>query len=218
MGREQRQRDLAAAFFTPAERERIRQAVVAVEATTSGEIATMVVAMSDRYREAAALGAVLGAALAALVIAIISQHVTIWTFLPLTFLLYFPLRLLLDRYPLPVRSLIGNRRLHDAVRDRAVRAFYEQGLYRTRHETGILIFISLFEHKVWILGDRGINARIAPENWQRLVVALTAGIKKGSACEALCHVIAQCGTELARHFPRESDDVNELADDLLSEA
>ena len=98
-----------------------------------------------------------------------------------------------------------------------MRAFYEKGLYRTRHETGILVFISIFERKVWILGDRGINARIPAESWQQLVQSLTAGIREGHACEALCSVIARCGEELARHFPRESDDRNELQDEILPE-
>lgn len=204
-------------FFTPAERERIRLAVTAAEAATSGEIATMVVERSDSYREAVTLGAVLGAALAALVIAIASHQVTIWTYVPLTFLLFFPAHRLIARVNLLQRPFISGRRLHEAVQERAVRAFYEKGLYRTRHETGILIFISLFERKVWILGDRGINARIPPESWQQLAQTLTAGIREGRACEALCAVIDSCGAELTRHFPREADDVNELQNELLGE-
>jgi putative membrane protein len=203
-------------FFTPGERQRIRQAVTAAETGTSGEIATMVVARSDSYREAVTLGAVLAAGLVALVIAVAAHHITIWTYLPLTLLAYFPCRLLISRLPALQRPFITRERLHESVRERAVRAFYEKGLYRTRHETGILIFISLFERKVWILGDRGINSRIAPESWQMLAQTLTTGIRDGRACDALCGVIASCGEELARHFPREADDRNELADELLT--
>ncbi|MBP1728837.1 MAG: hypothetical protein H6Q56_1210 [Deltaproteobacteria bacterium] len=204
-------------FFTPAERERIRLAVAAAEKATSGEIATMVVARSDSYREAITLAAVLGAAVTALLVAVVSQHITIWSYLPLTIILYFPFFLLVRRTPALQRPFIAGSRLSEAVRERAVRAFYEKGLYRTRHETGILVFISIFEHKVWILGDRGINARIPAESWQQLVQSLTAGIREGQACEALCRVIGRCGEELARHFPRESDDSNELKDEILVE-
>ncbi len=202
-------------FFTAAERERIRAAVAAAEATTSGEIATMVVERSDGYHEAETLGAVLCAALVALVMAVASHHVTIWSYIPLVFLLFFPARWVIFRTPALQRPFIGWRRLHKAVRDRAVRAFYEKGLYRTRHETGILIFISLFERKVWILGDRGINARIPAESWRHLARTLTEGLREGRACDALCAVIASCGAELTRHFPREADDVNELPDEIL---
>lgn len=209
--------DSADKVFTPTEREQIRLAVTAAEAATSGEIATMVVSRSDNYREAMILGAVLGASMAALVIAVASRHVTIWTYLPITILLFYPAYWLCARFSQLQRPFIGSRRSHEAVQTRAVRAFYEMGLYRTRHETGILIFISLFERKVWILGDRGINARIPPESWQQLVQTLTAGLREGRACEALCAVIGNCGEVLARHFPHESDDSNELLNEVLGE-
>lgn len=202
-------------FFTPEEREQIRLAVAAAESTTSGEIATMVVARSDSYREAITLGAVLGAAVTAILIAVVSQHITIWSYLPLAIILYLPFFLLVKRSSVLQRPFIAPSRLHEAVRERAVRAFYEKGLYRTRHETGILIFISIFERKVWILGDRGINARIPAESWQQLVQLLTAGIREGRSCEALCSVIARCGEELALHFPQERGNRNELPDEIL---
>jgi len=204
-------------FFTPAEQERIRLAAAAAEETTSGEIATMVVARSDSYREAVMLGSVLGAALLALLVAIASHHVTIWSYLPLTLGLYFPAHLLISRTPSLQRPFITGKRLTEAVRERAIRAFYEKGLYRTRDETGILIFISIFERKVWILGDRGINARIPTESWLQLVQILTAGIREERSCEALCTVISRCGEELALHFPKMRDDNNELRDEIITE-
>lgn len=205
-------------FFTPQEKEQIRQAVASAEGSTAGEIATMVVDRSDSYREAVTLGAVLGSAMLALLIAIVSQHVTIWSYLPLAIILYFPFQLLVRRVPSLQRPFIAGSRLEEAVKERAVRAFYEKGLYRTADETGILIFISIFERKVWILGDRGINSRISSDSWQQLVKVLTTGIREGRACEALCAVIGSCGKELARHFPRQKNDSNELQDEILVES
>jgi len=202
-------------FFTPAEQELIRQAVANAESATSGEIATMVVARSDRYLDAVTIGSVLGSATIALVVAIASHHVTIWSYLPLTIALYLPIQWMITRISTLQKPFIAGRRMDEAVKARAVRAFYEKGLYRTRHETGILILISIFERKVWILGDRGINARIPTESWQQLVQILAEGIRGGRACEALCRVIKSCGEELSRHFPRESDDINELQDEIL---
>jgi putative membrane protein len=174
----------------------------------------MVVARSDSYREAVILTSVFAAALLALVIAIVSHHVTIWSYLPLTMVLFFPLQLLVKRMPKLQKPFITASRLHEAVCERAVRAFYEKGLYRTKDETGILIFISIFEHKVWILGDRGINARIPADSWQELVQMLVAGLKEGRAAASLCEVISRCGEALANHFPREADDLNELRDEI----
>ena len=45
----------------------------------------------------------------------------------------------------------------EEVQEAVLTAFFKEELYRTRDETGILIFISVFEHKVWVLADRGIT-------------------------------------------------------------
>jgi len=205
-------------FFSPQEQEQIRQAVAAAEATTSGEIATMIVDSSDIYREAKVTAAILLAAMAALLMAIITRHTTVWSYLPLTMICYFPAAFLVARLPQLLQPFISRRRCEEAVRSRSVRAFYEKGLYRTKDETGILIFISLFEHKVWILGDRGINARIAPEAWQQLARELSEGIGSGSACAALCRVIEKCGELLSSHFPGKRDNPNELSDAIITES
>jgi putative membrane protein len=205
----------AHAFFSGAELERIKQAVEEAESVTSGEIATMVVDQSDSYREAETLGAVLVAGLLALIGAVALHHVTIWTYIPLVFLLFFPSRWLMGRYPQLKLPFVGRERIAEAVRERAVRAFFEKGLYKTRDETGILIFISLLERKVWILGDRGIDRKISLETWQVLARELSGGIREGRACEALRSVIDKCGKILAEHFPKKRDDTNELANEMI---
>lgn len=203
-------------FFTEDEQERIRKAVQAAEATTSGEIATMIVAESDPYREAELIGVLLSAATVALVIAVATAHVTIWSYLPMVVALYLFFRLLFPVLPRLKLRFTTAARISEAVRLRAVRGFYEKELYRTRHETGILIFMSLLEHKVWILGDRGINERIDPGSWHEMAGDLARGIAEGRGADALCSIIGRCGVELSRHFPRQFDDINELGDSLIT--
>src|SRR5512137_2767951 len=89
----------AETFFTDVEKERIRDSVRAVEKGTSGEIATMVVDQSDGYLEAEVLGGILTSGLVALIISIAVEHVTIWTFVPIVCVLYFPVRFLIIRFP-----------------------------------------------------------------------------------------------------------------------
>lgn len=202
-------------FFSPAEKEQIRKAVATAEALSSGEIATVVVPESDRYREAEQMGALLVAGLVGLPVCVALHHVTVWTYIPLVCLLFFPVLALFRWFPRLKLSFVGRRRQAEAVRERAVQVFFEQGLHRTREETGVLIFISRLERKVWILGDRGINEKIHPESWQSLAGELARGLREGRAAEALCSVIAGCGNELARHFPRRDDDRNELRDEVI---
>jgi len=202
-------------FFTAGEKERIRESVRAVEKGTSGEIATMVVDQSDGYLEAEVLGGMLASGLAALIISVALQHVTIWTFVPIVCVLYIPARFLCIRFPRLKIPFVNKKRMMHAVQERAVRAFYEKGLFRTRDENGILIFISILERKVWILGDRGVNLRIPHETWQEHANEISVGIREGRPCDALCAVIESCGRVLVEHFPRKEDDTNELPDELI---
>jgi len=94
--------------------------------------------------------------------------------------------MLFRKIPPLKRSLIGARRIEASVRQRAVRAFYERGLYKTRRNTGVLFFISLLEHKVWVLSDKGIYEKIDQETLNRFARAVSLGIKDGRACDALC--------------------------------
>jgi putative membrane protein len=203
-------------FFGKAEKEKIRQAVAEAEKSTTGEIAVMVADASDPYRDAEILGALLMSGLISVVLSLALQHITIWFYIPAVFVLFFPLWYLFKRMPHLKLALVSHHRADGAVRDRAILSFFEKGLHRTRNETGILIFISLLERRVWILGDKGINEKIEPDFWGSLVMGLTNGIRDGRAPTALCTIIAKCGDELARHFPGTADDTNELPDDVIS--
>jgi putative membrane protein len=203
-------------FFSKTEKEKIRQAVGEAEKSTTGEIAVMVVDESDRYRDAEILGALLMSGLVSVILSLALHHITIWFYIPAVTVLFFPFWYLFRQMPQLKLALVSHHRADGAVRDRAILSFYEKGLHRTRNETGILIFISLLERRVWILGDKGINEKIEPDFWGSLVGELTSGIRDGRALDALCAIVAKCGAELAGHFPGTPDDTNELPDDVIS--
>ena len=205
----------ASNFFSNPEKEKISNLVKKVEGETSGEIAVMVVDASDSYREAEFLGALLLSAFSALVVAISLQQVTIWSYIPAVILFWFPALFFMRRFPRFKLVLAGKKRVSEAVRERAVRAFYEKKLYRTKEETGVLIFISTLEHKVWILGDRGVNERIGPQLWQALSRELAGKIREDLAFQGLCTVIERLGVVLGEHFPRAADDTNELPNEVM---
>jgi putative membrane protein len=202
-------------FFSTSEKEKIKQAVQAAEQGTTGEIAVMMVDQSDPYWDVEVMGAFSLSGLAALVLALLSHHITIWFYVPAVFVLFFPCRFLLARIPQLKLPFVSRQRAAHTVRARAIHAFYEKGLHKTENETGMLIFISLLERKVWILGDKGIDAKIAPAFWQSRATQLTTGIREGRALEALSSVIAKCGDELRKQFPGTAGDKNELPDGII---
>ena len=112
---------------------------------------------------------------------------------------------------------IGLKRREETVRERAVRAFYEKGLYKTRKNTGVLFFLSLLEHKVWVLADRGIYEKIDQETLNRFANSISQGIRDGQACDALCQATKEAGELLARHFPITPGDTDELSNEVMVE-
>ncbi len=204
-------------FLTADQKSRLMEATKAVEKRTSGEVAIMVVDGSSQYREAEVIGGIFLGSLAALLLTTVWLHGSLWYYIPLSFILFFPARSLFRQIPILKVSLTGRRRREEAVRERALRAFYEKGLYRTVHHTGILYFISLLERKVWVLADKGIHEKIRQNTLNRLAGIVSKGIHEDRAFESLMAAIAETGDLLAEHFPVGPGDKDELPDEVICE-
>jgi putative membrane protein len=204
-------------FFTTEEKERLKALTREVESRSIGEVVVMVVDRSDHYMEAEIFGGVLLGSLLSLILSLLFFHSSIWSFIPLGFLFFFPCRLLFQRLDPLKRFSIGIGRREEAVRLRAERAFFEKGLYRTKRNTGVLFFLSLLERKVWILADKGIYEKMDQETLNRYANLVSSGIREGRACDALSQAIQEIGVLLSRHFPITSDDTDELPDEVMTD-
>lgn len=204
-------------FFTPEENNRITKTIKEAESQTDGEIAVILLDSSDRYLEADILGGVILSSLLALIITDAFLHDSLWFYVPLSLFFFFPFRLLSARVPKLKSFFLSVKRKEETVKNRALRAFYEKGLYKTRHQTGVLFFLSLFERKVWVLADKGIHTKIDQSTLNRFALMVSQGIKEERAGEALCQAIGGMGRLLAEHFPRTSGDSDELPDEVMTE-
>jgi len=204
-------------FFTEAEKIRIAETTRAVECRTIGEVAVMVVNSSDEYREATVLGSVLLGSGISLLVSEAFLNASLNYFILLGFLFFLIMRVLFKALPAMKTAFVGRGRLEEAVRERAVRAFFEKGLYKTKADTGVLFFISLLEHKVWVLADKGIYEKIDQKTLNSLALTVSQGVKEGLACDALCQAIRDAGEILAKHFPIAQGDTNELPDHIMTE-
>jgi putative membrane protein len=204
-------------FFTDEEKNRISAATRRVESETSGEIAVMVVDSSEQYRDAEIIGGVVLGSIAAFVLTELLFSASLWFYIPLSALFFVPFKYLTAAVPDLKTAFIGRERKNSAVGRRAVSAFYEKGLYKTCDSTGVLFFIALMEHKVWVLADKGIYAKIDQETLNRFAATVTQGIKEGRASDALCNAILGIGEILTVHFPVKHGDTNELSDDVMTE-
>jgi putative membrane protein len=128
----------------------------------------MVVPESYTYPRAALLGALT----ISLVIGLASTLVLKNESLRLFLLIFIPCLLLLNyliaRVKPVKRLFITGREMDEEVAEAAVASFYNNGLYKTRDETGILIYISIFEKRIWILAD-GASMRSGAERMDETV-------------------------------------------------
>lgn len=202
-------------LFSEAEQQRIEAAVRRAEKRTSGEIVPMVVDQSYDYPRAEIVGAGFFALAAAVTLSWAFFGESLWHFLWLFALCYLPFKVLIRSTPALRRRLIPPAEISAEVEEKAVVAFLEHGLHHTRDETGILILISLFERRVHVLADRGINAVVPADTWAGIVSTITAGIHRGDVCNALCAAIESCGQLLEEHFPVKTDDTDELTNLII---
>ncbi|NUO79672.1 hypothetical protein HUU05_06325 [candidate division KSB1 bacterium] len=208
-------------LFTSTDLERIAAAVKAAEGQTAGEIVPFVVASSDDYEAALWRG---GFALSALVwSAIVLAYLLTSVWLPFSLvqalLLLFLAQglgmLLTMTLPSAKRFFAGAATLQRRVQQQALEAFLSEEVFRTREHTGILIFLSLFERRVVVLGDAGINAKVAPTEWEEVVQTIVAGMRTGQPAEGLLVAVHKCGVLLQKQgVLRREDDTDELANTL----
>ncbi|MCB0421273.1 MAG: TPM domain-containing protein [Bdellovibrionales bacterium] len=98
---------------------------------------------------------------------------------------------------------------------RAEKEFYDSQLSATQGQTGILIFISLMERQVVVLGDQAISQKLPSETWQSVVDIIVTGIKKKNLFLGLEGGLQACGKILREHFPIQDNDTNELQNHLV---
>lgn len=209
------------ALFSPADREAITAAVREAEEQTAGEIVPVVVEASDEYEEATWRAATLGALIASLVAAGVyglgdlwGTFIVAWIALPAAAGASLA-ALVVNLWPALRRAVIGREIMERRTGRRARQAFLEEEVFATRDRTGILLFLSLFEHQVVVLGDAGINARVQQSEWQAIVDGIVAGMRQRTPGPALVTAIRQCGGLLARRGVEiRPDDTNELANQV----
>lgn len=202
-------------FFTDGDKAAIAAAIEAVEKNTAGEVAVMVVDQSDSYPEGNILSGVILGGLLSVVVTELFFEDSLSIFMIFFAGLSLVTGWITEQIPALKRIFIGKNRVDELVREEAVQSFYARGLHKTRDATGVFFFISLFEHKVWILADAGINSKISPQELQVYAADMAKGIRQGRAVEILCREITSLGKVLAEHFPVRPDDQNELSNQVI---
>ena len=112
-------------------------------------------------------------------------------------------------------ALIPGRIKTMRVHARAVAHFKVGAERRTHGRTGIMIYLSMKEHRAEIVADAPIAEKVSAEVWGEAMADMLAEIREGRIAEGIAAGVRDVGVVLAEHFPRSDDDVNELPDRLI---
>ncbi len=205
----------------PDERKKIKQAVEKAELKTSGEIVPFLTEQSDSYEEAPWKGGYFTGTLAlgfllSLDISDMLPVALTGIYAGLGFFVFAILGYLLTMFIPPVKKYFaGASIINRRVEQRAYAAFIQEEVFLTRERTGILLYISLFEHKVFVLGDSGINSKVKSDDWNGIVDTIVSHMKNGEPVDGIIRAIEQCGELLEKAgVAIRKDDQDELSNEL----
>ena len=218
----------ASQLFTNEQRQRVDQAVANAESGTSTEIVPVVATASGRYDRAEDI---IGLWLAIVTSVLLwiwlrptdgqgswSEITRTWQIVTLigSIVLAFLLGAGLGSKIGWLRRLFTPRsEMRDEVNRRAREVFFDNRIHHTVGATGLLLYVSLFEHIAVVLADQDVVDRIGQTALDELCAELTNGLRCENPIDAFCGVLASAGERLTTVLPRAEDDINELADGLI---
>jgi putative membrane protein len=219
--------------FTPEDHRLVTAAVTKAERSSDGEIVTVVTEKSDSYHDVGLHYAVLAMLLVPAILAVIPQSVVdywtgiflgwnagisrgglmlvLFTFLAIVFLL---VRFALAYMPLRMALTPGTTKARRVGR-RAVELFKVGAERRTVGRTGVLLYLSLREHRAEIVADEAIVSKVAPELWGDAMADLIEEVKAGRPGAGMAKAVERIGAVLTEHFPKSESNPNELPDRLI---
>jgi len=98
--------------------------------------------------------------------------------------------------------------------DRATLIFAKLKMHKTQLRNGVLIYVSILDRKLAILGDVGINQKVPEGFWNEITDVMIQQFRESKYMEGLIAGIGMVGDKLKVYFPHQQDDTNELSNEI----
>lgn len=219
----------ASKYFSDEKKKMIEDAIAHAESNTSGEIVPVVASVSGRYDRAEDVFGILFSMLLLTITwlytqetspiegqweSVITTALTLPCALAIIFSGFIMGTILAAFFPSLRLIFISKKEMQEEVERKAQEAFHQFRIRGTQGATGVLIYVSLYEHSVRVLGDDAISTKLKQENWDEVCALVVEGMKSRQPVEKLIKAIELCGQLLSEHFPVAEDDQNELPNKL----
>jgi len=219
--------------LSEADHQKVSAAVTAAEGGSSGEIVVVATPISDPYHDVALHWALVPLFAVLAWAAWRPTALTWWygflfggwrpdptlsqllTLLMLIAAVKFTVALLILKW-MPLRLFLTPAATkHRRVRRRAVAIFQAAAARRTTGRTGILIYLSLAEHRAEIIADEAILKVTDEHTWGEAMTALLTYVRQDAIGDGIVAAVQRVGVVLSEHFPRSATDSNEIPDELI---
>lgn len=98
--------------------------------------------------------------------------------------------------------------------ERAKAVFEHLGLQKTEQKNAVLIYWAYQSRKFAIIGDSGINQVVPADFWDSTKEIMRTFFQKSMYVEGIAAAVTEAGQQLKTYFPYDSNDVNEISDDI----
>jgi putative membrane protein len=205
--------------LSQAERSKVTLAIKKAELQTSGEIVVVAARASDDYIHVPIHIAAVCALAVPFVMPLLARFFP-WSSVSLAWvfaaqLIVFIIVALLLSLPLFRFYITPNRLMRKYAHRNAATQFLAINTHGTGGRTGVLIFVSLLERYVEVIGDTAIAQKVTQADWQKIVEEMLPLLRNHQTTDALVLGVERCGAILAKNFPAGSDNPNELPDHFI---
>lgn len=97
---------------------------------------------------------------------------------------------------------------------RAIQVFEKLKMHKTAQRNGVLFYLSIDDHKLAIIGDKGINEKVPEGFWNEIFEHMVQQFRQGQLIPGLVQGVSMAGEQLSAYFPFEKNDQNELSDEI----
>lgn len=202
--------------FTEEQKKEIASLIEQVERQTGSEIVPYIVEQSDGY-QIAFWKALAIFSVTALVTILVGHMFFADLFLEIIVMFLYVLvgGFAAVFVPSIRKMFISRTYMAVQVERRALLAFLQEEVFKTRKRNGILIFISVYEQMIEVIGDTNINKSVSREEWDGVIKGVSEYLKRDDFQRAILNGISLCGDLLVKNgFTKRQDDVNELPNEL----
>ncbi len=113
-----------------------------------------------------------------------------------------------------IRVHIASEKAMGDVEERALKTFDKLEMEKTQDRNGVLFYIDYQNHQFAIFGDEGIHKAVGQQFWEDTEKLMEGCFKRGDLVQGLVAGITLAGEKLKTHFPYQSNDTNELPDEI----